>query len=537
MSSVTEAGRAVGPGAGGAESALPTAKSRGWRGMRDWPRGLANSNAAMTLLGLVAVVGAGAVVRLVRLMALGFNSDEAVYAGQGASLAGNHLFTDQFPIFRAHPLLFQTVLSMFYTSGGGDLGPRLLAVAVGLLTIVVVFLLGRELYGRGAGLLAAGAIAIMPYHVVVTRQVLLDGPMTLVASVSLLLLARYGRTGRVAWFVASGAALGMAMLVKETAIVLIAGVYAFLVLTPTARRRLRGAVVALPLLIAVFAVYPLSLRLAGGTRPKGNYFTYQLLRRANHGWGFYPSTLPWAIGPALLILAVGGLFWAKRSNSWREVLLLSWIGSEVFCFELFPVKGFQYLLPIAPPVAVLAARGLLTMRIPRRFVSALPFQMIIAALVTVSLLVPTLKKVTQTDQRTLLAGSGGMPYGREAGQWLAAHTPAGSKVLTLGPSLANVLAFYGHRTAYGLSVSTNPANRNPAYLPLANPDNAIRTSQVQYVAWDAFSAKRSPYFAARLNKLVRRHDGRAIFVRTVSDKAGSGHSVPVRVLVIYEVRG
>ena len=38
---------------------------------------------------------------------MGFNSDEAVYAGQAASLAGNPHYTGTFPVFRAHPMLVQ----------------------------------------------------------------------------------------------------------------------------------------------------------------------------------------------------------------------------------------------------------------------------------------------------------------------------------------------------------------------------------------------------------------------------------------------
>ena len=34
-------------------------------------------------------------------------------------------------------------------------------------------------------------MALMPYHVVVSRQVLLDGPMTLFATLTLVLLARF----------------------------------------------------------------------------------------------------------------------------------------------------------------------------------------------------------------------------------------------------------------------------------------------------------------------------------------------------------
>ena len=50
-------------------------------------------------------------------------------------------------------------------------------------------------------------------------------------------------------------------------------------------------------------------------------------------------------------------------------------------------------------------------------------------------------------------------------------------MLAIGPSMANIIQFYGHRKAYGLSVSPNPLHRNPVYQPVANPDLLIRDSE------------------------------------------------------------
>ena len=85
-------------------------------------------------------------------------------------------------------------------------------------------------------------------------------------------------------------------------------------------------------------------------------------------------------------------------------------------------------------------------------------------------------------------GVGRAPGRTRGGRVDRRHVPQGSTFMTIGPSMANIVQFYGHRKAYGLSVSPNPLNRNPSYEPLINPDRAIRDSELQYVVWDTFSA-------------------------------------------------
>ena len=56
--------------------------------------------------------------------ATGFNSDEAVYAGQAAALAGDPELSRFFPIFRAHPMLFQFILSIMFRIEVSDVAAR-----------------------------------------------------------------------------------------------------------------------------------------------------------------------------------------------------------------------------------------------------------------------------------------------------------------------------------------------------------------------------------------------------------------------------
>jgi Dolichyl-phosphate-mannose-protein mannosyltransferase len=478
---------------------------------------------------LAVTLAVAATLRVWRLNEVGFNSDEAVYSGQAAAIATDPDLAEFFPVFRAHPLLFQTVLSLGFRLHLGEGFERFAAAALGVATVYLVYELGRLLYGRRTGLLAALVVALMPYHVVVSRQVLLDGPMTLFATLTLVLFARFLTTRSRPWLYAAGAAMGLTVLSKETSVVLLGGVYAFLALTPELGVRLRELATALGVMALVIAPFPLSLVLAGRTGTGESYLTWQLFRRPNHDWLFYPQTVPEAIGPLVLLAAVMGLWLLRRQGSWRERLLVCWIAVPVVFFQLWPVKGFQYLLPAAPAVAVLAGRAL-----SGRWASNPAFGALATATVGLSLLIPTWNRIEGSARSSLLAGAGGLPGGREAGRWIDQHVPLGATAMTIGPSMANLVQYYGHRRAYGLSVSPNPLNRNPSYEPLTNPDQALRDNEVQYIVWDAFSASRSPKFASRLLRYAARYNGRAVHSEVLR-ATGAGVSARTPAIVVFQV--
>jgi Dolichyl-phosphate-mannose-protein mannosyltransferase len=492
---------------------------------------------------LAAILAVGALLRSWEINAVGLNSDEAVYAGQGASIAGDESLAPYFPTFRAHPLLFQTLVSIGFRIDSPELFGRLAAAALGVATVFLTYLLGKSLYGRRAGLVAALLMSLMPYHVVVTRQILLDGPMVFCSTLALYMLAKYGLTQRHRWLYAGAAALGLTFLAKESSVILLGSVYAFLALTPELRTRIHHLIGCGILFAAIVSAFPLSLAAAGASKTGGNFVAWQLFRRPNHDWMFYPTVVPLAIGLGVVGAAALGLWLLRRSASWRETLLLSWMAVPIGFFQLFPVKGFQYLLPIAPAVAVLAARFLVhwgPRELPRtsrlgalRRAWLMPF---VCALIAVSLVIPSWQRVQPPQGTTFLAGSGGIPGGREAGLWIAANVPVGARMMSVGPSMANILQYYGRRKIYGLSVSPNPLHRNPVYEAMKNPDRLIRDNELQYVVWDAFSADRSPFFSRKLMRYVERYNGRVIHSETVPVETSDGHVARKPVITIYEVR-
>ncbi len=510
-----------------------------WAGTKTW---IATSGVAHVLVFSLVIVLAIS-VRIINLNEVGYNSDEAVYAGQGAAIAQVPILTDYFPVFRAHPLLFQVTLALLYRIGMNDWTGRLASVAIGGATVGLVYLLGARLYGRTAGLYAALFMAVMPYHVISTRQVLLDGPMTFCATLTLYMMARFGEIQRPTWLYAAAAGMGLTFLAKETGFVMIGAIYAFLALTPTLYVRIRDLFLSTLILMVIMAVYPMTTALAGGAAGGGSmqqYLIWQLFRRPNHVWSFYPSVVPQAIGPLVIILALAGLWLLRRQNGWRETLLVMWILVPVAFFQLWPTKGFQYLLPISVPMALLAARTL--SRLPDilgglriRLLSPYAFGTFAVALVIISLIMPTLAGIDRSGAHTSLAGAGGVPGGREMGTWIDANIPTGATFMTIGPSMANIIMFYGHRQAYGVSVSTNPLHRNPSYKPIENPDFSIRTSDLQYLVWDSFSAERTTFFSEKLLYYAQKYNGRVVHTETVPVTTPTGATVERPVIIIYEV--
>jgi len=529
----------------------------------------------VTLAAATMVLVVGAIIRLLDITHYGFNADEAVYAGQAAALAGHQDFAGLFGVFRAHPLMVQFVTSvLFRLTGVNDVAPRLLAVGAGLSLVAVAGLLAGAVRGKVAGIVAMTLVAVSAYPVAVSRQFLLDGPEALFVGLSLLFLVLYVKKPARLTLYSSAVAAGLAFLCKETAILLIPAILIFFLTVPGIGVRFRDGVSFTAVYLLTISPFPLTLLLGGGSKVAQQFLVWQIFRRPNHDASFYLTSIQ-SVGMPLLVLAGVGIaltFWRRRPVDILMVLTIVVIGGF---YELWPVKGFQYLLPLVTPIGVLAAEGAMAIgtvvsRVLSRRAEPLPRWVesdgALALLVLVALLVasaiPALgthqpltitaaaasgasasasvtdasdeSDISKNGSTVFLAGSGGLQGGRPAGLWIGAHTLPASRFLTIGPSFANVITFYGLRQARGLSVSTNPLRRNPTYDPTDNPDLLIRTGAIQYIVWDAFSANRTPFFAKKVLALVKKYNGVKVYSGyPETGSAGGAGRKPV--VVVYQV--
>ena len=489
---------------------------------------------------LAVLVVVGSVLRLWALDSVGFNSDEAVYSGQAAALAGDPIYGGLFQVFRAHPLLVQFLVSLVFRITIDDTFARLVAVAFGVAAIPLLYATGALLYGRRVGLVAAAILTLMPYHVFVSRQILLDAPMTTLFLLGIYCLARLIVSGDARWLYATAIAGGLAFLAKETAVLLVATIGAMVLVIPEIRLRIVQVAIAGLLYVAALSPYPAAIAISGATDTARQFLVWQLLRAPNHTWTFYAEVLPAAVGAIVLGAAAVGLVAMIRSSVWQDRLVIVWMLVPAAFFEAWPVKGYQYLLPIAPAIAIAAGLALVVW-LPRLVGRLAPPRArlataAVAAVLGLSLAVPSVIGVTTITTRGSLAGTGGLPGGREAGLWIREHVPPGATFMTIGPTMANIVRFYGQRAAFGVSVSPNPLKRNPAYDPIRNPDRAIQLLQLQYVAVDIWSADRSPFFASLVNGYVEKYHGRLVYEQRAQVR-GADDTIGEQVVIrIYEVR-
>lgn len=537
-------------------------------------RSVATRSEAITWIAAAAIFASAVTVRLLGVGRFGLNSDEAVYAGQAAALAGHRDYAAMFGVFRAHPLLVHFIVSLVYRLAGvNDIAPRLVCVAAGLAMVLSVGATATIVRGRRVGLISMLIVALSPYPVIVSRQMLLDGPMAFFCALCVLFLALYVRNPSRAKLVAAACAAGLAFLAKETAVLMVPAIVVFFLLVRGVRLSLLDAGVAAAVYAVTIAPFPLSLLLSGGSKVAQQFFIWQVFRRPNHDPGFYLTLIP-AVGIPVVALAAVGLVLAVRRRQPVDVLLVSLTVVMVAFFQAWPVKGFQYLLPVTVPVAILAADGLvgvatLAAREADRVLSIIRLPAVqprSAALVTGFALVLVCVAVMGVgvqdviasrtpvilatdsgegdaglqpgkDQSayTFVAGTGGLEASRPVGEWVKKRTLPSSHFLTVGPSFANVIQFYGGRHARALSVSPNPLHRNPTYEPVLNADLLIRTNAIQYLVYDSYSAARTPFFTQRLLNYVKKYNGILLYSDYQPARRSNGKAVKVPVVLIYEV--
>lgn len=84
-----------------------------------------------------------------------------------------------------HPPLYYFLLSLWMEISDSDFWVRMLSAVFGAATVPLVYLIGRKMFGWQAGLIAAGLMAILPYHIRFSQEARMYTVMTFFFAVAL----------------------------------------------------------------------------------------------------------------------------------------------------------------------------------------------------------------------------------------------------------------------------------------------------------------------------------------------------------------
>jgi uncharacterized membrane protein len=330
-------------------------------------------NALLILGGLVLV---GLALRLA--VPRGIWLDEAISIHQ-ARLSLHDLFQNLYNGDRQPPLYHLTLWATIRAFGHSELAVRLPSLIAGTLVIPVLYELGRELYDRRTGLIAAAFAAVSPVLIWYSQEVRMYEFVALFGLLALLTQLRAIRRGTMidwALYVLATAALlwshyfGLVLIAVQELIFVGVLIYRKRAAEPVKPLALGFAyslaVLAMQLVpLAVFAHHQYQVTSGAAGSPSGTYdllsFYSVLANLAWSIWGYQPDAAtvllaamwPLALLGSLVLLGRGGSRQTTSIAAAAIVLVILVIVVSAFDNSYFEVRNF---LILAPLVLLLIAR-------------------------------------------------------------------------------------------------------------------------------------------------------------------------------------
>ena len=444
---------------------------------------------------LVLVLALAAAVRLMAIdVPLERDEGEYAYAGQ--------LLLQGVPPYAAaynmkFPGIYAAYAAMLAVFGESTRGIHLGLLVVNAASIFLVYLLGTWLSGRLGGVAAAASYALLSANPSMlglaahaTHFIVLTGLLGV-----WLLIRACDRDG-LGPLVAGGAALGLALLMKQHAVFLALFGLAYVVWSSRAPRGrswakvlIRAGAVALGILVPVAGA--VAYLHAAGVYDRFWFWCVEYARvyagqlSLADGWPSFTTSFPRAVGLSLplWLLAVAGwiAIWLGREHRERA----TWITGFAIASFAATIPGFwfreHYFIVMLPAVAMLAGAGIVGLRrlldranIPNAWSGALCALVFVLAAAPAADSLQTLLLQPPDRISRALYGASPFPESVEIARYLAANSEPDARIAVLGSEPQ--IYFHSHRRSatgyiytYGLMERVrgprDPATGQPTWMP------------------------------------------------------------------------
>ena len=311
-----------------------------------------------TLL-LVLVTAAGLCLRLHDLGNASISMDEAVDLFlAGLSISDIWAYIAHGFIF--HPPLFYWVQHIVLFFGTGEFIVRLPSALYGALTIPVVYLLGKEFHSRDVGILAAGLLAVSPFHIFYSQDARPYTMMLLFCAIALVYFMEAMKTDSGNAWVMFGIFSGLSVWIVFYAAVLTFSLMLFVVIDRR-RRILMGFDENRALYVGMIFYLIVIMPLAGMIRD-----LFMLREVSDVTWGlkgldvvtesfrdfFAHNELLMALTIVMLIIGVAGLYrYDRRKCALLVTMILTPLAVSVLISYKLAIEP-RYALIILPALLV-----------------------------------------------------------------------------------------------------------------------------------------------------------------------------------------
>lgn len=317
----------------------------------------------------------------------------------------------------------------FYFAG------RLMTALVGALTVPLVYVLGKRMFGRRTGLVSAALVTFSLLHAVHSHYVTTDVPMAFLVTLSLLFSYLAMEKAELRYTLLAGLFAGLAASTKYPGAIAIFPV--LLVQLVTVRwpdwgvlgQRLGltvGAFLAGFFLGTPYAILELNTFVMSLASVLGHYGAGQPGFEGSATWMWYLGQMLTSGDALVVAVALGGILWALIKRTRKDLLLFCFLIPYYLLVSVWRIRFERNLVALLPFLAILGARFLV------EGVSALAEKWpvmpkwetpLLAGLVALAVVIPAWsvlafdRAISGKDHRTVAA------------EWVNANVPAGSRIV------------------------------------------------------------------------------------------------------------
>jgi len=317
-------------------------------------------NAKLFLVLLIILFAAGFFLRLFPLRVFN-NGDETVYLQHAEIFFSGR---DNFSELDFRPPFLSIIIFLCYFIWHHVFMAEILVAFIGALGIIFMFLLGKLIYDEKTALIGSCLYAFLPYLVKQSHFILTDVPSLVFFMASIYFLLMGFSKSKSVYFFLSGVLFGISFLTRFSILFLSVVYLPYFIIYKSNFKKfiflaLGSALVSFP--------YFLWAQLSSGffLTPLLNYRLVENVFGTRRPSSFHIVNMNEIIPFFILLFFLLGTFFSFKEHKSRLirnhglVTLMLWVFVFFIFLSLLPAKEIRYLIPLAVPILLISAKGIL----------------------------------------------------------------------------------------------------------------------------------------------------------------------------------